>query len=140
VAKKWYSYFVVTDDASGQTEGAQPPGTEAPKADGATPATPRRVTDIVPDAEADARFAAPVTGPTDLGMVYTSAQIPVPAHGYTVLKVAEMLRSEHLHSLPQEGKRKSNRVARTVFKFSKARPTLFRRQIMRISWRHTSAS
>lgn len=111
MAKKWYSYFVVTDDAPAQTGSAQAPERAASTADAATPAPPRRVSDIVPDAEADARFAAPVTGPTDLGIVYTSAQIPVPSHGYTVLKVAEMLRSEHLQSLPQDVKRKSIMVA-----------------------------
>ena len=111
MAKKWYSYFVVTDDASRQTQGGKAPATETASTVEAAPAPPRRVTDIVPDAEADARFAAPVTGPTDLGIVYTSAQIPVPSHGYTVLKVAEMLRSEHLQSLPSEVKRKSIMVA-----------------------------
>jgi Asp-tRNA(Asn)/Glu-tRNA(Gln) amidotransferase A subunit family amidase len=68
------------------------------------------VSDIAP-AEADPTFAGPVTTPTDLGEIYTAAKIGTPAHGYTVLKVAEMLQSEHIKSLPSEVKQKSILVA-----------------------------
>ena len=97
--KKWYNYFVVTN----------------PEATAATPPAPgerpRRVTEIVPDAGADAQFSAPVTTPTDFGEIYASAQIAVPKHGYTVLKVAEMLQSEHIKALPADVKQKSIMVA-----------------------------
>ena len=97
--KKWYNYFVVTN----------PPGT-TPETQPA-PERPRRVTDIVPDAEGEASFAAPVTTPTDFNEIYASAQIPEPKHGYTVLKVAEMLQSEHIKALPADVKQKSIMVA-----------------------------
>src|SRR5688572_19934652 len=77
----------------------------------ATTPPPRRVTDVVPDADAETTFATPVTTPTDLAEIYTSAQIATPAHGYTVLKVAEMLQSEHIRSLPADVKQKSIMVA-----------------------------
>lgn len=96
--KKWYNYFVVTSPTGAASE---------------TPASaepPRRVSDIVP-AEADATFTAPVTTPTDLVEIYSAAKIGTPAHGYTVLKVAEMLQSEHIRSLPSEVKQKSILVA-----------------------------
>jgi hypothetical protein len=96
--KKWYNYFVVT----------QPTGAASETPASAEP--PRRVSDIAP-AEADPTFAGPVTTPTDLGEIYTAAKIGTPAHGYTVLKVAEMLQSEHIKSLPSEVKRKSILVA-----------------------------
>lgn len=96
--KKWYNYFVVTN----------PEATTAPPAPGERP---RRVTEIVPDAAADAEFSAPVTTPTDFGEIYASAQIAVPKHGYTVLKVAEMLQSEHIKALPADVKQKSIMVA-----------------------------
>ncbi len=114
MAKKWYSYFVVADDQSETPHVPVAKGNVQKGGSGdpvAADREPKRVTEVVPDAEADALFAAPITGPTDLGIVYTSAQIAAPAHGYTVLKVAEMLRSEHLQSLPQEVKRKSIMVA-----------------------------
>jgi uncharacterized small protein (DUF1192 family) len=100
VSKKWYNYFVET----------APPG--AGSAD--TPAVPgpqARVTDLVGDTEAETTFAEPVTTPTDLEVVYRSAQIPTPAHGYSVIKVAEMLRSEHLNALPDDVKKRSIMVA-----------------------------
>ena len=100
--KKWYSYFVVTDDS------ASPPSSDA---DGAQPPGPQRVSDIVPEGRAtdvDARDAAATV---DLAAVYDAAKIVAPAHGYTVLKVAEMLDSEHIRTLQPDVKRKSVMVA-----------------------------
>ncbi len=102
VAKKWYSYFVVTDEPS--EAGGR--GTGEPAA-----AAPARVTDVVPNADADTTFQTPLEGAVKLGDVYEAAKIAPPAHGYTVLKVAEMLQSEHIRSLPGDVKRKSVMVA-----------------------------
>ena len=98
--KKWYNYFVVTNPAE-TTSDTRP----------APPSSPRRVTEIVPDAGGDTTFTSPVTTPTDLAEIYTSAQIATPGHGYTVLKVAEMLQSEHIRSLPPDVKQRSIMVA-----------------------------
>jgi hypothetical protein len=98
--KKWYNYFVVTT-----------PPDASPQAQPAAPERPRRVTDLVPNTDADTAFATPVTTPTDFNEIYSSAQIAVPPHGYTVLKVAEMLQSEHIKALPGEVKQKSVMVA-----------------------------
>jgi hypothetical protein len=105
VAKKWYNYFVVTDGAAAAAEHP------ADKPGATEPSSPRRVADVVPNAEADATFSAPVTSPIDLSEIYASAQIAAPAHGYTVLKVAEMLQSEHIRALPPDVKHKSVLVA-----------------------------
>jgi hypothetical protein len=100
--KSWYNYFIVTGDS--------PAGTGEPAAPGqASPS--RRVADLVPDADADATFEPPVGTPTDLSEIYTSAQIVTPAHGYTVLKVAEMLQSEHIRELTADLKQRSVKVA-----------------------------
>src|SRR5262245_17842639 len=77
VSKKWYNYFVVTT-----------PDAAAPAASSSS--EPARVVDVVPDAASDAMLTEPLAGPVDLTDIYRSAQIPTPAHGYTVLKVAEM--------------------------------------------------
>ena len=99
--KKWYSYFVVTDDRVDPAD----PSAEVD-------AAPQRVSDAFPDAGAEAALpAAPAVASTNLGAVYDAAKIAAPAHGYTVLKVAEMLQSEHIRSLPGEVKRKSVLVA-----------------------------
>ncbi len=105
MAKKWYSFFVVTDEdrkGSAASETKKAPGD-------ATPA--RKVTDVVPDAAVETAFAAPVTSPVSLDEIYASAQIAAPAHGYTILKVAAMLESEHIRSLPADVKKKSIMVA-----------------------------
>ena len=104
MAKKWYSYFVVTDAS---TDVADPAA-----AAGVPPATePQRVTDVVPDAEAAATLTGPIQQNVDLGEVYVAAKIAAPAHGYSVLKVAEMLQNEHIRALPADVKRKSIMVA-----------------------------
>jgi hypothetical protein len=108
VSKKWYNYFVVTDGAASETAGPAP---GAPTSGGPSAPPPRRVVDVVPDAEKDATFSAPVATPTDLAEIYASAQIPTPAHGYTVLKVADMLQSEHIRTLPADVKHRSILVA-----------------------------
>jgi hypothetical protein len=103
VSKKWYSYFVVTDAPTGTTEDAGPESAPPPSV---------RVSDLVPEP------AAPADPPpdgarasADLSIVYESAKITPPAHGYTVLKVGEMLQSEHLRGLAPDVRRKSVLVA-----------------------------
>ena len=100
--KKWYSYFVVADEPAG-TDGpppASPPASE-----------PQRVSDLAATVPADLTISSPASVTVDLGTVYDAAKIAAPPHGYTVLKVAEMLRSEHIGSLPDDVKRKSIMVA-----------------------------
>jgi hypothetical protein len=108
MAKKWYSYFIVTDEA--ETAPASTAETSAAASDGPSGA-PRRVSEVAPDAATEPALEAPVSGPVDLTDVYESAKIGSPAHGYTVLKVAQMLESDHLQALPPEVKRKSILVA-----------------------------
>lgn len=103
MSKKWYNYFVVTTPVDPDA-----PAAPAPAAQGTRSS---RASDLVPDAGGNATFSEPVTTPTDLEALYRSAKISTPAHGYTVLKVAEMLHSEHIRALPAEVKQKSIMVA-----------------------------
>ena len=105
MTKKWYNYFVVTE-GGGDAAAATP---QKPAAGSSS--TPTRAADLVPDVETDTTFKAPVTTPADFSEIYASAQIATPAHGYTVLKVAEMLRSEHIMELPADVRQRSVRVA-----------------------------
>lgn len=100
MSKKWYEYFVVTAPRDGD-----------PAQDASEPPAPPRARDLVPDAGGDAAFTTPVTSNADFSDLYASAQIATPTHGYTVLKVAEMLQSEHIRALPAEVKQKSVMVA-----------------------------
>lgn len=103
MSKKWYSYFVVTDESKAAT----------PRAEGGpTPPLPVRASDLVPEqSEAAAPPLAGAATTADLSVVYDTAKITAPPHGYTVLKVAEMLQSEHLRGLPPEVRRRSVLVA-----------------------------
>jgi hypothetical protein len=112
VSKKWYSFFVITDES----------GKSAAAAGDPTAPAPRRAADLVPEVMAEAppsgdipaapqASALPAPPSADLGIVYESAKIAAPAHGYTVLKVAEMLRSEHIRSLAPDVRARSVLVA-----------------------------
>ena len=99
VAKKWYSYFVVPEDPAPGSASDEPAS------------APRAVSDVAPEPAQDPTFQTPPDGAVELSGVYDAARIAAPPHGYTVLKVAEMLKSEHLKTLPTDVKRKSIMVA-----------------------------
>jgi ElaB/YqjD/DUF883 family membrane-anchored ribosome-binding protein len=62
-------------------------------------------------AKVEPKFAASVKNPTSFEEIYRAAEIPAPAHGYSILKVSDMLQSEHIRNLPPEVKRSSILVA-----------------------------
>ena len=99
MGKKWYNLFVVPDAPAEPAEATEP-----------TP-PPRRVEEVVADVPQEATFAAPMANAAEFLDIYESAQIETPRHGYTVLKVAEMLGNEHIRDLPADVKRKSVLVA-----------------------------
>ena len=102
MSKKWYNMFVSVDPNAGTGEETA----EAPPADAA-----RMVAEIAASVPAATTFSAPVSHSASFGEIYEAAEIAVPAHGYTILKVAGMLHSEHLNGLPLEVKRSSILVA-----------------------------
>lgn len=53
------------------------------------------------------RFAAPVSSAAGFDEIYRAAEIVSPAHGYTIMKIAEMLQSERIRALPSEVKKNS---------------------------------
>jgi len=68
----------------------------------------QRVADIassVPSVEP--HFDASVSPDADFEDIYRAAEIAEPAHGYTVTKIADMLQSERIRSLPLEVKKSS---------------------------------
>ena len=105
MSKKWYSFFVVADAPAG---GVDPAGGGT---DAAPAVSPRRAADLVPEVPVAPLQPVPAPSAADLSIVYESAKIAPPAHGYTVLKVAEMLQSEHIRTLPADVRRKSVLVA-----------------------------
>jgi len=103
MSKKWYNLFVSVDEA-GNT--AKTPDSEAP--DGSAAQT---VAQIAASLAPEATFTAPVANPGSFDEIYSSAEIHAPVHGYTIMKIAEMLQSEHIRGLPAEVRRSSILVA-----------------------------
>jgi len=105
VSKKWYNLFVTVDTPAGESgEGAEAPQGE--RADAA-----RMVAEIAASVPAVSTFSAPVKDPTSFAEIYNAAEIATPQHGYTILKIASMLQSEHLRGLSPDVKRSSILVA-----------------------------
>lgn len=134
MSKKWYNYFVSTDQpseggseeseqpAETGSQGTRPAASSAPGA-GYRPFSPERtgaakaprsaaqtVAEIAASV-AEPKFKTPVSNPTSFDEIYAAAEIRLPAHGYTIFKVADMLQSEHIRELPHPVKRSSVLVA-----------------------------
>lgn len=92
MGKKWYDLFVVKDPVE--------PGEAASAPDMAA------LQDVLPDEAVDA--ASDAAAPE---AIYAAAQIVVAPHGFSILKVATMLESEHIRELPADVRRKSVLVA-----------------------------
>jgi len=118
--KKWYNYFVSTDQPEGSTEEAPPPTPVQGARPPARPVPPRPAGSSAAQAVAEiaaavtiseTKFATPVSNPTSFDEIYKAAEIPVAAHGYTILKVADMLQNEHIRDMAPTVKRSTVLVA-----------------------------
>jgi hypothetical protein len=97
VAKKWYQYLVTREGGD--------PGAPAESDPAAT-----TVADIAAGVPAEMPLP-PLEGTPSFADIYAAAQIEPPSHGYSILKVADMLQSEHIAALPIDVKKKSVLVA-----------------------------
>jgi len=103
MSKKWYNYIVSVDDAGNTAQGD-------PNAGSARSAA-QSVAEIASSVEAEPKFTTPISDPTSFDEIYKAAEIPVPQQGYSILKIAQMLESEHIRNLPSDVKRSSVLVA-----------------------------
>ena len=107
MSKKWYNYIVSVDD-NGTTEQSLPNARNA----SATPKTAAQsVADIASTIAMEPKFTTPVSDPTSFDEIYRAAEIPPAPQGYTILKVSQMLESEHIRNLPSDVKKSSILVA-----------------------------
>lgn len=112
MSKRWYNFFVSVDQAAeGAPEQLPSPGPGPQAAPRPARSAAQTVADIAATVAAEPKFTTPVSNPTSFEEIYRAAEIRPPAHGYTILKVSEMLQSEHIRSLPPEVKRSSVLVA-----------------------------
>ena len=105
MSKKWYNYIVsVDDDAAQQAE--NPSG-----ATSAAKSAAQSVAEIAATISPEPQFTTPVTDPTSFEEIYKAAEIPEAAKGYSILKVAQMLGSDHIRNLPSDVRKSSILVA-----------------------------
>jgi hypothetical protein len=105
MTKKWYNYFVSVDDAN-RTGEARTGSTPAGEMNAA-----QSVAEIASTVAAEPKFTNPISDPTSFDEIYKAAEIPSPAQGYSILKIAQMLESEHIRNLPSDVKKSSVLVA-----------------------------
>lgn len=103
MTKKWYNYFVSVDDPGG--------GSQAAPAPAAGKSAAQSVAEIAASVAPEPRFTKPVSDPTSFDEIYRAAEIPASPQGYSILKVSQMLESEHIRSLPSDVKKSSVLVA-----------------------------
>ena len=104
MSKKWYSYFVSVGEGGEQTgpSGGPDPAKPAPGAASAA----QTIAEIAASVKTP-EFAQTVADPTSFEQIYQAGEVRTPAHGFTIFKIAEMLKSEHIRSLSVEIKRSS---------------------------------
>jgi len=106
MTKKWYNYFISLDqDAANEQHASSSPHPPAQKS------AAQSVAEIAAGVAAEPKFTNPVSNPASLDEIYRAAEIPEAPHGYSILKVAQMMESEHIRSLPADVKRSSVLVA-----------------------------
>ncbi len=107
--KKWYEYFVTLGPPAGE---APAPTDESDAQPPESPPTPaQRVADIAAAVPPPPEFTQPVANALSFDDIYQAAGIEVPAHRYSILKVADMLESEHIRGMAAPVKRSSILVA-----------------------------
>jgi hypothetical protein len=110
MTKKWYNYFVSVDDAQAGPAMAGPSGARSDAAPAASNAA-QTVADIASGLAVEPKFTSPVSNAMSFAEIYKAAEIPDPPQGYSILKVADMLQSDHIRSMPMDVKRSSVLVA-----------------------------
>jgi len=106
MTKKWYNYIVSVDDASA-ADLSPPNSRNAPGAKSAA----QSVAEIASSLAVEPKFTKPVSDPTSFDEIYQAAEIPPAPQGYSILKISQMLESEHIRNLPSDVKTSSVLVA-----------------------------
>src|SRR5215471_14885123 len=105
MSKKWYNYIVSVDDAAAQQVQSNSPAAATSKS------AAQSVAEIAATIAPEPQFTTPVSDPTSFEEIYKAAEIPGPSHGYSILKVSQMLESEHIRNLPSDVRKSSILVA-----------------------------
>ena len=109
MSKKWYNFLVTIDQPEQSGDPASGPSGSNEPASGRSAS--QTVAEIASGVPKETTFTSPVRNATSFDGIYQAAEIQPPPHGYTIMKIAEMLQSEHIRRLPAEVKRSSILVA-----------------------------
>jgi len=104
ITKKWYNLFVSLDPLGAGADTGEDTSAKLRSA-------AQSVAEIASSVAAEPKFTAPVSAAAGFDEIYRAAEIQPPAHGYTIMKIAEMLQSERIRTLPGEVKKSSNLLA-----------------------------
>jgi hypothetical protein len=111
MTKKWYNYFVSVDESGVPVQGS-PSAAEDTGSEQAPPMNPAQtVAQIAAGVATEPKFTGPVANASSFDEIYQAAEIPAAPQGYSILKVAEMLQSEHIRSMTTDVKRSTVLVA-----------------------------
>lgn len=108
--KKWYNYFVSTDAVDAQSA-SDPDAANAATLPAGQKSPAQTVAEIASSVATEPKFTTPVSKDSTFDEIYQAAEIPPAPQGYSIMKVAEMLQSEHIRSMPTDVKRSSVLVA-----------------------------
>jgi hypothetical protein len=108
MTKKWYNYIVTIDENPADASGTAAANAAKP---GASKSASQSVAEIAASVAAEPKFTNPISDPTSFEEIYRAAEIPAAPQGYSILKVAQMLESEHIRNLPSDVKKSSVLVA-----------------------------
>jgi hypothetical protein len=113
MTKKWYNYFVSVDDpnSTGQSDPSAQGSPSAGSASAGGMSAAQTVAQIASNATAEPKFSAPVSNANSFDEIYQAAEIPPAPQGYSIMKIADMLQSEHIRTLPSDVKRSTVLVA-----------------------------
>jgi len=102
MSKKWYNYIVSVDESASQPSSGAPAGSKT---------AAQSIAEIASTIAAEPQFTTPVSDPTSFEEIYKAAEIPPASKGYSILKVSQMLESEHIRNLPSDVRKSSILVA-----------------------------
>jgi hypothetical protein len=109
--KKWYNYFVSVDESGAPVPGAAPDAADAPGGQEGQISPAQTVAQIAAGVATEPKFSQPVANASSFDEIYQAAEIPAAPQGYSIMKVAEMLQSEHIRSMTSDVKRSTILVA-----------------------------
>jgi hypothetical protein len=104
--KKWYN-FIISVDRPAEGSAEEDASTEAEKSPVAPRTAAQTVAEIAAATAPPPTFSTPVSNPASFDEIYHAAEIADASHGYTILKVADMLQSEYIRNLAPAVKRSS---------------------------------